>query len=64
MTPREDYIYQLALIGDLDYSEIRTGGDAEWAANGYRERLNNPALPLYERRFVHDFIRNLNVDFS
>ena len=64
MTPREDYIYQLALTGDLDYSEVRTGGDAEWAAHGYRERLNNPSLPLDERRFAHDFIRDLDVDFS
>ena len=63
MTDRENYIYQAALAGDLDYSEVRTGGDAEWATNGYQERADNEALPFDERKFAFDFIRNLSADF-
>jgi hypothetical protein len=64
MTDREHYIYHAALAGDLDYDEVRTGGDAEWAANGYRERAENASLPLSDRVFAREFIANLDCDFS
>jgi hypothetical protein len=64
MTDRETYVYQAALAGDLDYSEVNTSGDAEWATNGYRERADNEALPFDERKFAFDFILNLASDFG
>lgn len=63
MTDRENYIYTAALAGDLDYTEVCTSGDAEWATNGYRERADNEALSFDERKFAFDFIRNLSADF-
>jgi hypothetical protein len=64
MTDRTAYIYAAARAGELDYSEVRTSQDAVWAANGYSERAADEGLPLDERRFAHDFVANLDCDFS
>lgn len=64
MTDRTTYIYEAARTGNLDYAEVRTSQDAVWAYNGYTERRDDESLPLDERRFAADFIRNLDADFG
>lgn len=64
MTDRETYVHTAALAGTLDYSEVRTSGDAVWAGNGYRERVEDASLTPDERRFAHEFLQNLDCDFG
>ena len=56
--------YDLARAGQLDYAQVASSGMAEWAANGYRERVNDEKLSVEERKFAFDFIQNLDCDWG
>lgn len=62
---RDAAFYRAARKGELDYSDVRTGGDAEWAANGLRDGLTygNLACDL-DKQWAHEFLRNLDCDFG
>ena len=62
---RDAAFYSAARKGELAYSDIRTGGDAEWAANGLRDGLTFGNFTLAsDREWANTMLRNLDCDFG
>jgi hypothetical protein len=60
---RDAAFYSAARKGDLEYADVRSSSDAEWAANGLRDGLSYGNLKGHER-WANDFLANLDADFS